>query len=347
MLETWPETCSIPTRRAWLGGAAMIAAGATLSRAASAQPRTASLLVLEKADQALSLYDLSTGVRTSRLVLPGSFPHEFALDPTGRHAYVAHYGAESSTSPGEGGHAVYVVDLAASTLVRALDCQPYGRLHGIRTDARGRLLVLSEARDTLLGFDDPPRAAAPERAVFTGAIKSHLFALTRDGARAYVSGLLSNTVTLVRPDDPASAPLALATGARPEGSALSADEATLIVANRGSRTLVAVDAASLTAQRRVPSRGDVVRLAPLPDGRFVSANLSERSLSLLRADLTETGVIPLDGAPQSLSLHPSRLVAYAALDGSRVAVVDLERLTVEGHLTTGAGPDVTQVLAAA
>ena len=327
-----------PTRRAVMAGAALLAA-------APARAAGDTLLVLEKGEGALAFYDLATGVRTARVALPGRYPHEFALDPAGRFAYVAHYGLKSSTDPGPGGNAVFVVDLAAKVVLRSIDCEPYDRLHGIRADAQGRLHVLSEAQDMLLTVEEPAEAAAPGRALRTGVLKSHLFALTRDGTRAYVSGILSNTLALVRPFEPAAAPVLSGVGAWPEGSALSPDERTLVVAHRRGRTLVAADAEDMTVRASVASRGDVVRLAALPEGRIVTANLFERSLSLLRPDLTELGTVPLDGAPQAVSLHPRQAVAYAALDSNRIAVVDLDRLTLEGHIETGDGPDVTAILA--
>lgn len=328
------------TRRALIAGAAALAVPLPARAAGEA------LLVLEKGEGALAFHDLSTGARSARVTLPGVWPHEFALDPAGRFAYVAEYGLKASTDAGSGGSSVHAVDLAARAVARRIDCRPYGRLHGIRTDAEGRLHVLGEADDVLLTVERPADAAAPTRAVRTGAIKSHLFALSRDGSRAYVSGILSNTVALVRPFEPAAAPVLAATGGWPEGSALSPDERTLVVAHRRGRTLVALDAQNLAVRASVPSRGEVVRLAALPDGRIVAASLGDKSLVLLRPDLSEIGAVALDGAPQSVSLHPARAVAYAALDDRRVAVIDLEAQRVEGHIATGDGPDVMAVLGA-
>lgn len=330
------------TRRAWIAGAAALAAVPAATEPARAAGDV--LLVLEKGEGALALHDLATGVRLARIALPGAYPHEFALDPRGGVAYVAHYGLKASTDAGPGGNAVFVVDLAARVVVRTIDCEPYDRLHGIRADAAGRLHVLSEAQDMLLTVEAPADAVAPDRALRTGTLKSHLFTLSRDGARAYVSGILSNTVALVRPFDPAAAPVLLAAGEWPEGSVLSPDEATLVVAHRTSRTLVAARTDDMTVRASVPSRGDVVRLAALPDGRIVTANRSERGVSVLSPDLAEIGTVVLDGEPQSVSLHPRQAIAYAALDTSRIAVVDLEHLRVEGYIETGEGPDVTAVV---
>ena len=306
--------------------------------------RSDTLLVMEKGDHALSFYELASGRRTGRVELPGEYPHEFVVDRAGTRAYVALYGAKSSTTPGPGGDAVYVVDLAARSLARTIDCGPFRRLHGIRLDARDRLLVLSEDRDVLLGIDAPERAERPDRAVATGGIKGHLFSLSRDGETAYVANILSNTVSRVRPFAPAEAPRIAATGPWPEGNALSPDEATLYVAHRRGARLAALATEAMTVTRSVPTRGDVVRVDCGPEGDLILANYAEKSLSLLDPALKEMAVVPLGAAPVALARHPSSPLAFAALEDDRIAVVDLEGRRVQGTLATGREPDVMVLL---
>lgn len=306
--------------------------------------RSDTLLVMEKGDRSLSFYELATGRRTGRVELPGEYPHEFVVDRAGARAYAALYGAKSSTTPGPGGDAVHVVDLAARSLTRTIDCAPFRRLHGIRLDARDRLFVLSEDRDVLLGFDAPEKAERPDRAVGTGGIKGHLFSLSRDGETAYVANILSNTVSRVRPFAPAESPRVVATGLWPEGNALSPDEATLYVANRRSATLTALATEAMTITRTVTTRGDVVRVDCGPEGDLILANYAEKSLSLLDPALKEMAVVPLGAAPVALARHPSSPLAFAALEDDRIAVVDLDGRRVQGTLATGREPDVMVVL---
>ncbi|MGX7708394.1 YncE family protein [Methylobacterium sp. Gmos1] len=306
--------------------------------------RSDTLLVMEKGDHALSFYELASGRRTGRVELPGEYPHEFAVDRAGARAYVGLYGAKSSTTPGPGGDAVYVVDLGTRSLARTIACAPFRRLHGLRLDAKDRLFVLSEDRDVLLGFDAPERAERPDRAVATGGLKGHLFSLSRDGETAYVANILSNTVSRVRPFAPADAPRLAATGLWPEGNALSPDEATLYVANRRSATLTALATEAMTVTRTLPTRGDVVRVDCGPEGDLILANYAEKSLSLLDPALKEMAVVMLGAAPVALARHPSSPLAFAALEDDRIAVVDLEGRRVQGYLATGREPDVMVLL---
>ncbi|MEH3144389.1 MAG: hypothetical protein PGN34_03345 [Methylobacterium frigidaeris] len=332
-------------RRRCLAGLAGSAALALAGGSARAQAGASdTLMVMQKGDHALAFYELASGRRTGQVELPGEYPHEFAVDRAGRLAFVAQYGVKSSTTPGPGGQAVHVVDLKARALVRSIDCDPFRRLHGVRLDGRGRLLVLSEDRDVLLGFDAPAEAERPDRAVATGGIKGHLFSLTGDGETAFVANLLSNTVTRVRPFDPAAAPRAVAVGRWPEGTALSPDERSLYVAARRSDMLLVVDTDAMTVTRTVPTRGDVVRIECGPEGDLILANFADRSLSLLGPDLREAARLGLDGAPVALARHPSSPLAFAALDNDRIAVIDLRARRVQGLLTTGREPDVMAVL---
>ena len=328
-------------RRALLGAGALGLALAAVPRARAAAGGV--LAVMEKGEGALAFYDLDTGRLAERVGL-GPYPHEFAVDRARTLAYVAHYGAKSSDEAGDGGTEVFTVDLAARRRGRSLDCRPFNRLHGIRMDARDRLHVLSEARDVLLGIDAPATQAHPVRAVTTGGIKGHLFALTGDGAHAYVSNILSNTVTEVRPFAPSLPPRSVETGLWPEGSALSRDEASLYVANRKSATLSVVDTGAMRVTRTLPTRGDVVRVALLPDGGLALANFEEKSLSLWRPDLSEAAVVPLCAAPVAIALHPDAPTAFVSLMNDRVALVDLARAAVVREIATGREPDVAVLL---
>ena len=131
--------------------------------------------------------------RSASVALP-EFPHEFVTDAANRYAYVGHYGVEHSGISGPGGHTIFQIDIRSSTLVRSIDLSPFNRIHGLQIDDQDRLYALSEEKATLLVLDQPQTDTAPKRAVSSGGVKSHLFALSRDGQTAYCMNLLSHTV---------------------------------------------------------------------------------------------------------------------------------------------------------
>jgi YVTN family beta-propeller protein len=303
------------------------------------------LLLVEKCAHCFSWYALDTGERLKSLRLP-DFPHEFVTDSANRYAYVGHYGVESSGHVGAGGHSLLQIDLQSAELVRTIDLYPFNRIHGLQMDGQDRLYALSEEKATLLVLEQPAIDNAPRRAISSGGIKSHLFALTRDGQTAYCMNLLSHTVTKVRPWEPLFQPLACHPGQKPEGYCLSEDERTLYVSNRWSNTLCAIDTESMSVKLTVPSRDDVTRIYLARDGRLFTSNYGDRSLSVVDAGtLRETGYLKLDARAIALSFHPTQPLALISLDNDRVAVLDIQSLRVVRFIATQSEPDVSKVIA--
>lgn len=302
------------------------------------------LLLVEKCSHCFSYYDIESGDRLASVSLP-DFPHEFVTDADNRYAYVGHYGVETSGHLGHGGTQVFQIDIAARKLHRVIDLAPYNRLHGMQMDERGRLYALSEDRATLLTLDQPATDSAPRRAVSTGGIKSHLFALARSGEYAYAMNLLSHTVTKIKPHDATFAPVACSPGDKPEGYALSEDEKTLYVTNRWSNTLAAIDTATMTVLRTAPSREDATRLYRWRDGRIVVTNYGERSLSIIDPlTLQELVHVPMEARAIALSFHPTRPLAFVSQDNDRLGYFNLETARFERFIATQREPDVSKVV---
>jgi len=302
------------------------------------------LLLVEKCSHCFSYYDIESGERLHSIALE-EFPHEFVVDAAKRFAYVGHYGVETSGHLGHGGTRIFQIDIAARKLARTIDIAPFNRLHGMQMDEQGRLYVLSEERAQLVVLDRPETDTTPRRAVPTGGIKSHLFALTRDGQTAYVMNLLSHTVTKVRPHDATMAPVSCSPGEKPEGCALSADEKTFYVTNRWSNTLAAIDTATMKVLREAPSREDATRLYPYRDGRLVVTNYGDRSLSIVDpANLKELACIPMEARAIALSFHPTRPLAFVSQDNDRLGYFNMETLAFERFISTQREPDVSCVV---
>ncbi len=299
------------------------------------------LLLVEKCSHCFSFYDVATGTRLHSIPLE-EYPHEFVVDPARRYAYVGHYGVETSGHLGAGGTKIFQIDIRERRLARTIDVAPFNRLHGMQMDREGRLFVLSEDRAQLLVLDHPESDTAPRRAVSTGGIKSHLFALSGDGQTAYSMNLLSHTVTKIRPFDATFAPVPCAPGEKPEGYALSADEKTLYVTCRWSNTLCAIDTATMRVLRSAPSRDDATRLYRYRDGRLVVTNYGERSLSIVDpADLRELGHVPMEARAIALSYHPTRPLAYVSQDNDKLGIFNMETLKFERFIATQREPDVS------
>jgi YVTN family beta-propeller protein len=305
------------------------------------------LLLVQKCAHTFSFYDLATGQADKHIVLP-NFPHEFTVDPVRKLAYVGHYGIETASHLGEmGGHSVFVIDLEKRALVHTLNLWPYYRPHGLTVDGTGRLFVMSEAHNVLLRFTDPMKRQVPDLAVPSGGYKTHLFALSRDAETAYALNLLSNTVTKIRPNDPAFTPVAMVPGPVPEGNVLSADESLLYVANRGDDTLVAVDTATMKVVARGKTRRDPNRVYRIQDregrDRLLTTNSGEQSLSIFDTDLKELHCLPLPSNPLALSLHPTERSAFISFQDETVRQLDLDTLRFGQSIKPLREPDSSYV----
>lgn len=338
------------TRRSVIkaAGAGALAGGVSASALGAARAAEAAdvLVVVEKSSHAVSFYDVSSGRRLRSVGLP-DYPHEMVVDSHRRFAYVGHYGVRMSSTVGEGGAAVFVIDLVERSLARTIDTRPFNRIHGMGIDRHDRLYALSEEKAVLLGFDTPATDQAPTRAVPTHGVKTHLFTLSRDGERAYATGLLSHTVSLVRPHDASVPPLLATPGQLPESSCLSRDEKTLFVGARKSSSLVAMDARTLKVRRSRKIGGDPLRVYTLDDERLLVTDIAANTLTVFRTDLRPLRSLQLDGTPSAVSLHPGKPLAYVSqLGTNRVAVVDLDRLAVVGGFATQLEPDSSVLLPA-
>lgn len=308
------------------------------------------LLLVQKCAHTFSFYDLETKTALKHIVLP-AFPHEFAVAASGLHAYVGIFGIETAWTRGEqGDHRIAEIDLGERRLTRMLDLWPYFRPHGMASDSEGRLYAMSEANDMLLIFDRPGDQDVPNMAVPSGGVKTHLVTLTREANSAYGVHLLSNTVTRFHPRDATVTPRSVMPGPRPEGNALSSDERTLYVANRGDDTLVAIDTETMTCGRRVKTRSDPNRIyrTTAQDGRdlLLLTNSGDRSVSVFDAtQLEEIERIALPANPTALSFHPSRRAAYISFQDDHVRELDITSWRFVGEMPTLREPDASYVLA--
>lgn len=301
--------------------------------------KTDTLVLIEKSGHCIAFHDLAPAGAVERLPL-APYPHEMVADQERRLAFVGHYGVQKSTEAGIGGHEVFVVDIDRRRLVHTLDCRPYGRIHGLALDGAGRLYALSEAAGVLLVFDDPGRDRLASRAAPTGGLKSHLVSVTRDGATAYVTSLLTHTVTRIAPHDPSLAPRVLVPGVQPEGNCLSSDESALFVANRGSNTIARIDTKDFTVDRTVPVRADPTRLYRVGSDGLLVTHFKGRAVSLLDGgSLREIAHLPLDARPAAACVDPRRGTAHVSLDSNESLEIDLASLRIVGRRPTGAEPD--------
>ncbi|WP_425710273.1 YncE family protein [Georgenia sp. Z1491] len=170
--------------------------------------------------------------------------------------------------------------------------------------------------------------------------------INRAGTRAYVTGLLSGTVSAVDPHDASAPPLVAAPGPLPESCALSRDEKQLYVGVRGAKSLVRLDAETMREEKRVAVKGDPLRVYVVPGDRaLLTTDIENRTVTRYDTDLREVDALQFDAIPAGISFHRSEPIAFVTLlDRNQVAIVDLETLATLRTIATGSEPDVTALI---
>lgn len=335
--------------------AALACAPAAPSSAAGPVGADPLLVVLNKGAASASFVDPRTGA-TVATVPTGDGPHEIAVSPTGTRAVVTNYGGATP------GSTLTVLDLATRRVLRTVDLAPLTRPHGVAWLPDGRHVVVTLEADSLVAVvdvDGAAGAAAVVARIPTRQAGSHLLALSRDGAFAYVANIGDGSVTML---DVAGGYVVrtVRTGAGAEGIAVAPDGA-LWVTNRGANTISVLDAETLAPLDTLASADFPIRVAFTPDGGVaLVTNARSGTLRLfdaLERDTVATVVLPIDstrtrgtmlgaefgrgtGVPIGVLASPDGRRAYVAnANADLVTVVDLRSRRVVGYLPTGREPD--------
>jgi DNA-binding beta-propeller fold protein YncE len=312
--------------------AAFALAGGVLAFAVPGSPaRGEVLLVGNKGENSLSLIDFASGRECVRLPTAPA-PHEIAVSPDGRHAAVVGYGAAS----------VDLFDLRQQRLIRRMDLGDNQGPHGIVWLRRNRIVLVADRANTLVSLD--PRYGT-YRSVPTGQRGSHMVAVSRDGKLAWVSNILSGTVSLfdlrkmVKLRD-------LAVGGNPEGLALSRDGRQLWVGDNSGPRVKVVDSATGKLVTALESDSVALRLAASPHGTsMVASGFMTGSLTIYDTrQQRRLRSIVVSGQRQAMQVtllwtrHPSRILV-AETGRNQIAEVDVPEGRVLRRIAAGRNGD--------
>jgi len=304
--------------------------------AVAAEPQ---LIVLHKAASSLGFY--APDGRHLADVPVGKHPHEMALSPDGRYAWITDNGTMRIEDAGTGGNTVSIVDLRERRKVGEVPLGEFRRPHGIDLDPKtGLLAVSTELPDRLVLIDTKTRRVTKH--LDTQGRTSHMVKWAAGGRWAFVSNSTSANVAAI--DTETGAVKLIPATARPEGSALSPDGKTLHVVNREAARITLIDIAARQVAGEISTGNGPVRIAVTPDGRqLVYALMHDKAVEF--ADPAARRVlarVALEGRPVSLTLSRDGKLAFAsAQDDDTVYVISVAARKIERKYKTapGAGPD--------
>jgi YVTN family beta-propeller protein len=298
-----------------------------LTAARAEAPR---LLVLNKADDTLSIIDPETR-RTVATVPTGHGPHEVIVIDGGKTAIVANYGDQTP------GNSLSVIDLEGGMERERVDLGPLLRPHGL-VEVDGNVYFTAEMNRAIGRYN--PAEKKVDRVVGFGQEATHMLAAGPDGRMLYTANIGSGTVSVL--DRQTGRLEHIAVGAEPEGIAASPDGRFVWVGHRIDGLVTVVD----TATRKVVETlriGDVaIRVQVTPDGKL--ALVSDPVRGDLVAIDTETRKevqrVAVGQAPVGILIVPGGEKAFVALAGEDAVVeIALPSLEVKGRIESGKGPD--------
>ena len=145
---------------------------------------TQGLIMIDKLGGFVRFFDPVSFKELSSFAIPDGPPHELAISPDHKTAYIPVYGDGVYGRNPHPGHVIAMVDLVSKKLTGTIDISPYIAPHGLQVDSKGTLYASCDLSRKLLVID-------PKTKTITAAIDTegtgHWAAVLPDGSKAYVA----------------------------------------------------------------------------------------------------------------------------------------------------------------
>jgi YVTN family beta-propeller protein len=298
------------------------------------------LLVANKGDNSLGIIDPVAGRQIAEVAEGGVTGHEVAASPDGKLAYVPIYGDSGVGMPGTDGSNMVVIDLAARKIVGHVDFGKGVRPHLPLFGPKNGLLYVGTELEHSISIIDPVTLKIVG-SVPTGQEQSHMFAITRDGHRAYTANVGPGTVSVLDLDARKVITIIPVSG-QVQRISLSVDDKLAFTSDVTKPQLAVIDTATNKIKTWITLPGLGYGSAPTPDGRWLVIALPlVHQVGVI--DLTTLKVVhaidvPL--RPQEVLVSPDGRTAYVSIDqNGKVAAINISDWTVKQLIDAGKGAD--------
>ncbi|MGH3771590.1 MAG: YncE family protein [Pseudonocardiaceae bacterium] len=275
------------------------------------------------------------------VITVGGDPHGVAVDPDGKHAYVASYAD----------NALRVIDTASPRIVRSIHVGANPREVAVDPDSR-HALVTNYSENSVSVIDTA--SGKMIRKVAVGAGPTAIAIFPRDHY-AFVTNYYGNTVSVIN-----IANLTLVgtvpVGPQPDGVAIDPRGEFAYVTNSGSNSLSVIDVHTQKVARTVMVGRSPQKVAIDPDGRHAYVtNFDDNNVSVIdlptqlgvdfyKALLKVNNTIPVGMHPRGLAVNRNSHRAYVVnVDSKTMSVIDTATSTLIGSSYVGNDPDEVAV----
>src|SRR6202161_2705665 len=301
---------------------------------------THGLIVIDKIGRHVRFFDPSTFKEISSLDV-GVAPHDVAISPDHKLAYIPVYGDGVYGRNPHPGHTIAIIDLASRQTAGTIDVSPYQAPHGIQVDDAGKIYVTCDLSRKLLVID--PKTRSIEAALDTEGT-GHWAAVLPDASKAYVVNkndkLFVTVIDLKKHSIIARVPAPNGT----EGIAASPDGKHVVAVDHSEPKILIIDTASDPVAVTIPLQGNTkAAFKPrfsLDGSKLLVCNLSERLVNIIdTADPHgKQQVLTVGKDPMGFAFAPDGKTVLVANHGDgTVSVIDLTQNRVVSSFTAGTG----------
>src|SRR5580700_4086901 len=323
---------------------AALAAAALVFAAGRADPNnptgTHGLIVIDKIGRHVRFFDPSTFKEISNLEV-GVAPHDVAISPDHKTAYIPVYGDGVYGRNPHPGHTIAIIDLESRQVAGTIDVSPYQAPHGIQIDDAGRIYVTCDLSRKLLVID--PKKRKIEAALDTEGT-GHWVAVLPDASKAYVVNkndrLFITVIDLKKRSIIARIPAPNGT----EGIAASPDGKWVGAADHSEPKLLVINPTTDMVEVTLPLEGNMkASFKPrfsLDGSKLLICNLAERVVNVI--DVADAHgkqqVISVGKDPMGFAFAPDGKTVLVANHGDgTVSVIDLSQNKVVSSFQGGTG----------
>lgn len=310
------------------------------------------LLVANKHSNTLSFVNLTT-LNIIETIPAGPNPHEIALTPDQRFAYLSSYEPPGNT--------ISIVDLVQRKLVKEIPTGKYTRIHGVAMAPDGKHAYFTAGQSGYVVEVDT-KTKEITRGIPTHGKVSHMVYVSPDGKRLYTGNIGSDNVSVI---DRSSGELItqIHTGKGCGGMAFTPDAKHLWVTNESDGTLSIIDIGTHKVRETLTCKGIIKRIRFSDDGKLALVTSWTKKGELVVMDVAtrrEIKRIAVGNNAIGVELSPdgkrafvgcedameaeilpdgSERVRHVAGDSDGLHVINMATLSVESVIKTGLGPD--------
>jgi len=302
------------------------------------------LILVDKRGKYIRFLDPKTQKELSGFSTGQGAPHDLAISPDLKTAYIPIYGDGVYNRNPNPGQSILIVDLASQKVTGTIDISPHQAPHGIQIDARGKLYVVCDISKNLLVIDPVTRTI---ESVIDVQGTGHWIAVLPDASKAYVSNQSGQEYISVV-DLKARKMIGTITVAGGARGIVASSDGTRVFAIQGRAPhLVVIDPASDIVLDRIELQGHDeagYKIRVSLDGRtlLVCSGIGGIESYINIVDLGDLRgkqhVLRAGRSSMGFAFAPDGLTALVLNDGDgTVTVIDLTSKTVRNTFKAGTG----------